>query len=85
MATYLEYLNAAIKKAEYENMGDGRIFASIPQFEGLWAVGQTRDEAARELYEALDAWLDVHIKVGNERPPAINGIDLFAPPKSVEN
>jgi predicted RNase H-like HicB family nuclease len=74
MATYLEYLNTAMKKADYEQMEDGRFFASIPQFDGLWAVGKTREDAARELYDALDGWLDVHIKIGQQRPPEIDGV-----------
>ena len=84
MATYLEYLQAAMKRADYEQMADGRYFATIPKFDGLWAVGKTRDEAARELYAALDGWIDVHVKIGNERPPVIDDVDLFAPPKLAE-
>jgi predicted RNase H-like HicB family nuclease len=85
MATYLEYLDAAMKNAHYEYMEDGRYFASIPDFEGLWALGQTKDEAAHDLYRALDDWLDVHIKIGHQRPPEISGVDLFAPPKLAED
>jgi predicted RNase H-like HicB family nuclease len=85
MATYLEYLKAAMTRANYEQMEDGRYFASIPNFDGLWAVGNTRDKAAHDLYQALDNWLDVHIKIGQQRPPEIDGVDLFAPPKLVEN
>ncbi len=85
MATYLEYLNAAMKKAEYERMDDGRYFASIPNFDGLWAIGSTIDEASRELYAALDVWLDVRIKIGKQRPPLVDGFDLFAAPKASAN
>jgi predicted RNase H-like HicB family nuclease len=84
MATYLEYLNAALKRANYEKMDDGRYFASIPGFDGLWVVGGTLDKAAQELYTALDGWIDVHVKIGQERPPVIGDLDLFAPPKLVE-
>jgi predicted RNase H-like HicB family nuclease len=84
MATYLEYLNTAVKKAEYERMADGRYFASIPQFDGLWAVGRDRAEAEQDLRGALDSWLDVHIKIGQQRPPRIDGVDFFDPPKAIE-
>jgi predicted RNase H-like HicB family nuclease len=85
MATYLEYLRAAMKRAEYELMDDGQYFAAIPDFDGLWAVGKTPDEAARELYTALYGWIDVHVKIGKQRPPVIDNIDLFAPPKAVSD
>ncbi|MGH7840118.1 MAG: type II toxin-antitoxin system HicB family antitoxin [Candidatus Binataceae bacterium] len=85
MATYLEYLKAAMKNASYEQMADGRFFGSIPEFDGLWAVGQTREEAEGELYDALDGWLDVQIKIGKQRPPQIDGVDVFALPKPTES
>ena len=85
MATYLKYLDAALKKATYEKMDDGRYFASIPGFDGLWAVGKTREEAEKELYAALDGWIDVHVKIGRERPPVIGNVDLFSPPKLTDD
>jgi predicted RNase H-like HicB family nuclease len=84
MATYLEYMSAAIRLANFEQIENGQLFATIPQFDGLWAVGKTREEATRDLWSALDGWLDVHIKIGRHRPPEINGIDLFAAPKAIE-
>ena len=85
MATYLEYLGAALKHADYERMEDGRYFASIPQFDGLWAVGKDRAEAEADLRGALDNWLDVQIKIGQNKPPVIDGADLFAPPQALED
>ena len=84
MATYLEYLRAAMTHAAYERVEDGRYFASIPNFEGLWAVGSSRDDAANELYEALDNWLDVHVKIGRQMPPEIDGVNLSIAPKLME-
>jgi predicted RNase H-like HicB family nuclease len=49
MATYLEYLRAGMTHANYEEMEDGQYFASIPEFEGLWAAGNSREEAEKEL------------------------------------
>jgi len=80
MATYLEYMRAAMEHARYEKTEDGQYFATIPDFDGLWTIGKTQDEAHDELYDALDNWLDVHIKVGKARPPVIDGLDLLDPP-----
>ena len=32
-----EYLNAALKKAEYKKIDDGTWYADIPGFTGVWA------------------------------------------------
>ena len=61
MATYLEYLRAAMRKAQFEQMEDGKWFASIPELTGLWATGASVEEARKELAETLDGWIDVHI------------------------
>ena len=85
MATYLQYLNAAMKKAEFDRMENGEYFASIPGFDGLWASGHTRDEASHDLYSALDGWLDVHLRVGRQSIPAIEGVDINSLPKLLED
>ena len=85
MATYLEYLNAAMKKARFEQMENGDYFGSIPGFDGLWASGHTREDAARDLYTALDGWIDVHLRVGRQSIPAVEGVDLLSLPRLVED
>jgi predicted RNase H-like HicB family nuclease len=85
MATYLEYLNAAMKKARFERMENGDYFGSIPGFDGLWANGHTREDAARDLYSALDGWIDVHLRVGRQSIPTVEGVDLLSLPRLVED
>jgi predicted RNase H-like HicB family nuclease len=85
VASHLEYMNAAMAKAKYEQMEDGRFFATIPKFDGLWAVGRTREEATKELYDALEGWLHVHIEIGKQPPPGIDGVEFFAIPKSTDS
>ena len=84
MATYLEYLSAAMRHAKFERLESGKFFATIPELKGLWAAGDTEAAAKADLYSALDGWLDVLVKVGQQRPPVIDGVDLFAAPKRVE-
>jgi predicted RNase H-like HicB family nuclease len=85
MATYLEYLNAAMKRARFERMESGDYFGTIDGFGGLWASGNTREEAARDLYSALDGWIDVHLRVGRQSIPTIEGVDLLSLPKLLED
>jgi predicted RNase H-like HicB family nuclease len=85
MATYLEYLNAAMKKAQFERTENGDYFGSIAGFDGLWASGRTREEAERDLYSALDGWVDIHLRVGRQSIPAIEGVDLHSLPRLLED
>jgi predicted RNase H-like HicB family nuclease len=77
MATYLQYLEAAMDHAEYEKMEDGGWFASIPGFSGLWATGRSIEATRKDLYEALDGWIEITIKTGN-RVPAVGDISLYS-------
>ncbi|MBV8451493.1 MAG: type II toxin-antitoxin system HicB family antitoxin [Deltaproteobacteria bacterium] len=85
MAIRLEYMKAAMATAKYEQMEDGRFFGTIPKFDGLWAVGSTKDEAAKELYGALEGWLQVHIKISKAPAPEIDGVNLVSIPKSTRS
>ncbi|HJU09323.1 MAG TPA: type II toxin-antitoxin system HicB family antitoxin [Candidatus Binataceae bacterium] len=84
MASYLEYMTAAMRNAKLELSENGTWFASIPGFDGLWAVGATVESARLELWNTLDGWLDVHMKVGGSKPPEVDGLSLDASPKLVE-
>ena len=76
-------MRAAVSKAQFEKMENGAWFASIPGFEGLWASGPTKEKAREDLFEALDGWLMVHVWVGKERAPDIDGLSVYDPPPRV--
>jgi len=84
VATYLEYVRAAMRHAEYEQMEDGNWYASIPGLKGLWATGQTKDEAKNELFSALDGWLYINAHVGKQPLPEFDGISPLHPPQKSE-
>ena len=71
MVTFLEYLHAAMRLANYERLDEsGEWFACIPGFEGLWATGPTIEEAREELWKALDGWLYVSAFISQLPLPA---------------
>ncbi len=72
---FAEYLAKAVEKASYEKMENGRFFATLPGFKGLWAEGKTVESARRELISTLEDWLLLAIRCGDE-VPVIGGIDL---------
>jgi predicted RNase H-like HicB family nuclease len=85
MATYLEYIQAAMHRAQYDQMEDGEWFASIPGFAGLWAAGPSEEEARQQLVETLDGWITVHVRIGKNRLPDVDGVSLYRLPKRVES
>ncbi len=80
----LDYIKAAMRKAEYEKLKDGTFYAHIPGFEGLWANGPTVEDARDDLYEALDGWLYVNLFVSKTALPDVGDVRL-EPPRRTAN
>ncbi|MHB8647981.1 MAG: type II toxin-antitoxin system HicB family antitoxin [Thermomicrobiales bacterium] len=74
---FSEYINAAMRHAEYMQFDDGTIYAAIPALRGVWANEQTREATEAELRSALEDW--IRFRMANRRPiPAINGVAVEA-------
>jgi len=71
----IEYVNKAVARAEYKKLDDGTWFASIPDFDGVWANGTTVEGCRRELVEVMEEWLILKFK-DIDPIPIIDGIDL---------
>jgi hypothetical protein len=71
-----EYLDAAIRYAEYEELPDdeGR-YRHIVGLQGVYAHAPNRDETVRELRSTLEDWLLFGLVKGCPMP-AIDGIEL---------
>lgn len=72
-----QYLDAAMRHAEYERLPDDTWYGHIAGFPGLWASEPTREETVAELRSALEDWLLVTLRSG-ERSPVVDGLDLNA-------
>ena len=70
-----EYIQKAMRQAKYELMENGRFFARISGFEGLWAEGRTLEDCREELQITLEDWLLLGLQLGHTLP-VIEGIDL---------
>ena len=70
-----EYIQKALRKAEYKLLDNGTWFAEIPGFEGVWANAQTVEECRIELQEVLEEWL-VLKKRDRDPIPQIEGVSL---------
>ncbi len=70
-----KYIDAAMRRAQYETMEDGAVWGEIPGFPGLWASGATQEECERELRSTLEDWLLVATHFGDTLP-ILDGIDI---------
>ncbi len=72
-----EYVNAAMRHAEYTQFDDGTIYAHISALPGVWANEQDRATTEAELRSALEDW--VRFRMIHHQPiPAIDGIAVEA-------
>jgi predicted RNase H-like HicB family nuclease len=73
-----EYVEAAMRHAEYQQFDDGTVYATIPALRGVWANEQTREATEAELRSALEDW--IRFRQINHRPiPVIDGIGIDVP------
>jgi len=70
-----DYMDKAMRHAQYEHIEDGTYFATIPGFEGLWANGSTEQECKRELREVLEGWILLGI-AHHDTLPEVEGMRL---------
>ena len=76
MGMIRRYVSEALKRAEYERMEDAQFFASIPDFEGLWATGATIEDARNELEAALESWIVAALTMSHVPLPKLGDITL---------
>lgn len=69
-----DYIQAALRRAEYKKLADRTWFAEISGFDGVWANGQTVEACRSELIEVLEDW--VLLKVRDHDPLPDLGIEL---------
>ena len=73
-----EYITAALSTARFERIESGRkVYADLPGFRGVWAEGRTRQEAAKELRDVLNGWIELQLERGSELP-SVKGAKLDA-------
>ncbi len=70
-----EYIERGMAQAKWERMEDGRFFASVPNFKGLWADGDSTEECLSELRTAFEEWLVICLREDDELPD-LPGISL---------
>jgi predicted RNase H-like HicB family nuclease len=78
----IDYIKAALKRAEYKKLEDGSWFAEIPDCKGVWANGGSVEECRDELQEVLEEW--IILKIRDKDPlPTIDGLEIKIDEKAV--
>lgn len=72
------WARAAISRAEYEQLRDGRWFARVPGCSGAVATADTCRDAEHELFSVLEEWALLGMQLGDEIP-VFDGENLNAP------
>lgn len=65
-----DYIQTAMKHAHYEliDQPGEPFFGSIPECRGVLAIGKTLEECRKNLKDALDSWLIVRRRLGDDIP-----------------
>jgi len=82
-----DYLEHALKRAEYDKLEDGSFSGRIPECKGIIAFGMTLRECETELRSTLEDWVLVGLKLGHELPLLgnlnLNAMPAYEPVESV--
>jgi len=79
MTVLRAYLEAALRHAQYEQLGgDEGFYGEIPGFDGLWANASSLEACREELASALEDWVVAGLQLGHDLP-AVDGMMLSAP------
>ena len=63
-----EYIDEAMRQAEYDKLEDGTFSGRIPICKGVIAFGTTLRQCQNELRSTLEDWILVGLKLGHTLP-----------------
>jgi len=72
---FSEYIQAALKLAEYDTLEDGSYVATVEGLQGVIAIGDSIEECRRDLIEVIEGWIVLRLKLGDSIPP-LQGISI---------
>jgi len=70
-----EYIQAALRQANYEILEDGTFYADVPGMKGLYANASTLEACREELKESLEEWIVLGLQLGHTLP-VLDGVTL---------
>jgi len=73
--TLSKYVEAALKKAEYEKDEDGIVIAKVPEASGFFAQGDSFEEARANLQDVIEGNVMLALQLKMEIPH-IEGVEI---------
>jgi predicted RNase H-like HicB family nuclease len=73
---FTQYVEKAMRKAQYELIEDGTYFGSIPGFQGVWGNGSNLEECREDLRGSLEGWLILGLWMNDPDIPKLGKLDL---------
>jgi|RhiMethySRZTD1v2_1073278.scaffolds.fasta_scaffold1429048_2 predicted RNase H-like HicB family nuclease len=75
-----KYIEAAMRRAHYELIGDGTYFGTIEGFDGVWGNAPSLEECRDELQSTLEDWLLLKLWLQDTDFPVVGRLTI-KPPK----
>ena len=72
-----QYIQTAMRQAQYEALTDGTYYGEIPALPGVYCNTDKLETCRAELQEVLEGWLILGLRLGHPLP-VLAGIDLNA-------
>lgn len=72
---FTKFIAAAMEDADVTYLS-GKFWAEIPSCFGVWAVGESKEEAVVQLQEVLEEWILFKLRDGDEDFPVLGGANL---------
>jgi predicted RNase H-like HicB family nuclease len=76
-----EYLDEAMRQANYKILEDGTYYGWIEELPGVWANAASLEKCREELKSVVEDWLLLGLKLGHHIIP-LGDIDLNEPVKT---
>ncbi len=68
MIVLSDYVQTALKLAEYDTLEDGSYVATVEGLRGVIAIGDSIEECRRDLIEVIEGWIALRIRFGAKIP-----------------
>lgn len=63
-----EYVEQALRRANYEKLEDGTFYADVTGLQGVLATGQTLEKCRAQLAEVVEEWILIRVANGLKVP-----------------
>jgi hypothetical protein len=71
-----QYIDKAMRLAEYEIIEDGTFWGRIPGYTGVWAIEPTLEACRNELQSTLEDWLLLKLWDNDDDIPVVGKLCL---------